>query len=126
MPVSNSHPSIVSAGGGTTWAATGTMTYSITGNSFRDSVGNAVQVNSSGDASPGTAQGVASGIIDNNDIGVAAVANSGSTSGSGIDIESNGGGDHFATINNNRVRQYNNHGILLGSWTIKEKWRTYG
>jgi len=105
--VSNSHPAIVSAGGGFAVASAGTLTYSIKNNTFRDALGSAVLVNSTG------AGGVLTGRIETNQIGVTTVANSGSKQGSGIDVESNGGGDHSVTVTGNTVRWYNNHGILL-------------
>jgi hypothetical protein len=109
---SNNHSAIVAAGGGVALTPNGTMKLDVDTNTFRDAVGNALFVNASGDA--GAQQADVEGYIRNNTIGVAAIANSGSTSATGIEIESNGGGDLDAlVVSNNQVFQYNNHGIRL-------------
>ncbi len=109
--LTNNNTAIVSGGGGTTFSIAGstgaTFTYNIANNSFRDADGAALAV------SGGNNGVVSSGKIDNNDIGVAATANSGSKSGSGIAFVISAGGTHSINIKNNDVRQYNNHGILL-------------
>ena len=105
--VSNSHAAIVAAGGGVKISSQGTLTYSIKSNTFRDAVGTALLVN----ASLGNA--VLTGRVELNQVGVAGVPNSGSRSGSGIMIETTGGGDHSSTVTGNTVRGYNNHGIML-------------
>jgi hypothetical protein len=108
---SNNHPAIVGGGGGITIAsgsgAIPTLTYSITGNSFRDAAGTALVVRK------GSGTGSFSGTIANNTIGVAGVPNSGSLQGSGIDAATVGGGVHTVAISGNQIRQYNNSGILL-------------
>ena len=108
---SNNHPNIVAGGGGVTLnspsGASPTLTYQITGNSFRDAAGSALAVLKSG----GT--GSFSGTIANNVIGVAGAANSGSTQGSGIDLSAMGGGSHTVAVTGNQIRQYNNFGVLL-------------
>jgi hypothetical protein len=53
------------------------------------------------------------GTVSGNQIGVAATANSGSRQGSGLAVLLIGGGTHTASVTNNQIRQYNNHGILL-------------
>jgi uncharacterized repeat protein (TIGR01451 family) len=112
--LSNNHPNIVSGGGGMTVTSGGsvaftpTLTYSITNNSFRDSDGSALLISKLIDA------GNFSGTISGNTIGVAAVANSGSKSGSGIRIISAVQGTNTVSITNNQIRQYNGtEGILL-------------
>jgi hypothetical protein len=105
---SDNHPAIVAGGGGVNIGGTGgSMTYNISGNSFRDSTSSAFAV------SCGNAGVSCVGRIESNTVGVVAVPNSGSTSASGIAVVNSGGGTNTVLINNNQVRQYNNHGILL-------------
>jgi hypothetical protein len=105
---SDNHPAIVSGGGGVVLGGTaGTLTYNVNGNTFRDSTGTGLAISS------GNAGQVTSGTIQNNIVGVQAVANSGSTGGSGIAVVSSGGGTMTAAVTGNQVYQYNNHGILL-------------
>jgi Bacterial Ig domain len=105
---SDNHPAIVSGGGGVVVEGTnGSMTFNVDGNTFRDATGSALAV------SCGNAGQSCVGRIENNVIGIAGTANSGSVGGSGIAVVSSGGGTLTALINNNQVRQYNNHGILL-------------
>lgn len=105
--ISNTHPSIVAASGGVLVFGAGTVSYQFSGNTFRDAVGTALLVNASGAAA------AFSGRIENNQVGVAGVPNSGSASASGIQVESNAGGDHTVLIDGNVVRGYNSHGIHL-------------
>jgi hypothetical protein len=108
---SNNHPNTVSGGAVLVLNFTGgsgsSYTYNVSGNSFRDSSGAPLSI------SGGNAGVSSSGRIENNSIGVAGVANSGSNSSSGLAFVIAGGGTHTTLINNNQVRQYNNHGILL-------------
>jgi hypothetical protein len=105
---SDNHPAIVAGGGGVVLAGTaGTMTFNVSGNTFRDATGTALAV------SCGNAGSTCSGRIENNTVGVQAIANSGSSGGFGIGVISSGGGTMTALVNGNTVRQYNNHGILL-------------
>ena len=105
---SDNHPAIVSGGGGVIVGGTnGSMTFNINSNTFRDSTGTALAV------SCGNAGQSCAGRIENNQVGLAGIANSGSTGGSGIAVVSSGGGTVTALVNNNQLRQYNNHGILL-------------
>lgn len=105
---SDNHPAIVAGGGGVIIGGTaGTMTFNVSGNSFRDSTTSAFAV------SCGNAGQTCTGRIENNVVGVAAIPNSGSTAASGIAVVSSGGGTLTALVNNNQIRQYNNHGILL-------------
>jgi Bacterial Ig domain/Bacterial cadherin-like domain/Cadherin-like len=105
---SDNHPSIVSGGGGVIVGGTnGSMTFNVNGNTFRDSTGTALAV------SCGNAGQSCVGRFENNQVGLVGTANSGSSGGSGIAVVSSGGGTMTALVNNNQIRQYNNHGILL-------------
>jgi hypothetical protein len=105
---SDNHPAIVAGGGGVVVGGTnGSMTFNINNNTFRDATGTALAV------SCGNAGQSCVGRIENNQVGLAGTANSGSTGGSGIAVVSSGGGTMTALVNQNQVRQYNNHGILL-------------
>jgi hypothetical protein len=106
--VSDNHPSIVAGGGGVLiGGVAGTVTYNVSGGTFRDSTGDALVISCGGTGSTCT------GRIENAQIGVQAVANSGSTGGSGIALVSAAGGSFSSLINNNTIRQYNNHGIRI-------------
>jgi len=110
--LSNNHPNIVSGGGGVTVVGGGlgsamTLTYNISGNTFRDARGHGLLVSKVGGA------GSMTGTVSNNQIGLAGTANSGSQQGSGLTVLLVGGGTHTAAVTNNQIRQYNNHGILL-------------
>jgi hypothetical protein len=88
-------------------ASNPSLTYSITGNSFRGASGSALSiVKNSG-------SGNFVGSASSNTIGAAGLANSGSTQGSGIALISVGGGVNTATVTGNQIRQYNNMGVLL-------------
>lgn len=107
----NSHPAIASGGGGVSLGSSGsgaaTLTYSITGNSFRGALGSALTIQE------GTGTGSISGTISGNTVGASGVANSGSTQGSGISLLSTGAGTHTVLVSGNQIRQYNNHGLLV-------------
>lgn len=110
--LSNNHGNIVSGGGGVTIVGGGlgsnmTLTYNISGNTFRDAKGHGLLVSKAGGA------GTMTGTVSNNQIGLAGTANSGSQGGSGLTVLLVGGGTHNATVTNNQIRQYNNHGILV-------------
>jgi len=108
--VSNAHPAILSGAGGIEIVGTGagtTLTYLIDGNSVRDALGTAIAV------SKGVSAGPFAGTISSNQVGVAAVPNSGSAGGSAIDVRTVDGGVHTALITGNQLRQYNNFGISL-------------
>lgn len=110
--LSNGHPAIAAGAGGLAIGSGGagsnvSLTYDISGNSFRGALGAALSLTKG----PGT--GSFAGRIANNVIGVAGVANSGSAQGSGISLISVGGGSHTVAVTGNQVRQYNNSGILL-------------
>ncbi len=110
----NTHGNIVSGGGGITiggggGGVTSTLTYNVDGNTITGAVGIGLNV------FKGSGSGTATGVINDNDIGVAAVANSGSSQASALNVSSIGAGSHQATITNNRVRQYNEHGIRISA-----------
>ncbi len=106
--MSNNHPNIV-PGGGTfvIGGIDGTFTFNVDTNTIRDATGTAMQFSCGGVGS--TCRGTAN----NNTIGVAGVANSGSTGGGGMTFFSAGGGLFYGKITNNTVYQYNNHAILV-------------
>jgi hypothetical protein len=108
----NAHAAAVAGGNRLTLGSIGTLTYDILGNSFEGSLGEAIRVRSSGSLAALIA-GTAEGTIDGNDVGVQAIANSGSTQSSGIFLLTDGGGDHTARVSNNNVYQYNSHGIRI-------------
>jgi hypothetical protein len=109
----NNHPAVLSGGGSVLLAASGgagavpTLSYQVTGNIFRDADGSALVVNK------GIAGGSFSGTISGNVVGAAAIANSGSRSGSAINILAIGRGSHTVAVTGNQLYQYNNFGILL-------------
>jgi hypothetical protein len=110
--ISNAHPAVVSGGGGIrlTGGAGGanvTATYNISNNTIRDSNGTAIGI------TKGAGNGAFTGTVDNNQIGVAGVTNSGSLAGSGISIILAESGTHTATVTNNQIWQYNNFGIVV-------------
>ena len=112
--LSNNHPSIATGGGGTSIFSNGTKNFAfhIEGNSFRDALGHNVLLAKVG----GT--GIYSGTFSNNTIGAVGVANSGSLEGSGLKIQTVGGGPAgtggmTVAVTGNTVRQYNNDGILF-------------
>ncbi len=109
--LSNNHPAIATGGGGVTIVsgnnvgAGANFTFNIANNTFRDSVGTAVLIAKSTD--PGTV----TGRFDSNQLGVAAVADSGSLEGSGLKLQNLGLGTMTVAVTNNQIRQYNNFGI---------------
>ena len=109
---SNNHPAIATAGGGVTIGAgnnTGStnLRFHIYNNTFRNSDGAGVLIFKSTD--PGTVQGT----FENNTIGLAGTANSGSRAGSGIKIQNAGLGAVTVNVLNNQIYQYNNFGVEL-------------
>jgi hypothetical protein len=88
----------------TSHGASGTLTYSITGNDLRDSQQAPIYI------AKADGQLLLDGSISNNIIGNSGIANSGAFAGEGIRIEHSGDGKHRTLINNNQVYQYNNIG----------------
>lgn len=108
--LSNNHPAIATGGGGVTIGGGdngASLTFNISGNTFRDAVGTAVLIVKS------TGGGTYSGTYANNAIGVLGVANSGSLEGSGIRIQNAGNGTVTIAATGNIIRQYNNDGMLF-------------
>ncbi|HYU25785.1 MAG TPA: hypothetical protein VEO74_11315, partial [Thermoanaerobaculia bacterium] len=97
---SDNHPNNVIGGGGLTFASAGAMTLNASGNTLRDANGSAITLFKS---TLGTSL---SGTVNNNQIGVAGVAGSGSQTGNGIFISAGGSGTIALTINNNVIRNY--------------------
>ena len=79
---------------------------------------NALTIIKSRDNAAGTNNLVAN--IDNNDIGVAGTANSGSVEGDGMEITTFGDGNATFNVTNNTIRQYNSSGIqfVAGSGVV--------
>jgi hypothetical protein len=106
----NAHATAAAGGNRLVFGSVGTLTYDILGNDFEGSKGEAIRIRST---AGGGVSGAATGTIDNNDIGLPGTANSGSSEAMGIFLFTDGGGDQTALVNNNRVHQYNNHGIRV-------------
>jgi hypothetical protein len=108
--VTNNHPAIGTGGGAVLFqggAQGGTVDISVTGtNTFKGSVGPAVIFEKTFGAAA-TFNGLISGAV----IGDPTVANSGSTEGSGLRAEHEGGGTMNMTVTNNFIHQYNNFGM---------------
>jgi hypothetical protein len=117
----NDEPSIATGGGGiaVVGGAKGAMTLDISNNTMRDSLTNALTVIKSRDATAGTNNLTAT--INNNQIGVAATANSGSGEGDGMEITTFGDGNATFNVTNNVIRQYNSSGIqfVAGGGTVE-------
>jgi hypothetical protein len=98
----------VTGGGGVTLAggANGATTMTVQNNTMRESHAAALDVNKS------SGSGSLTATINNNQIGVTGVANSGSLEGNGIDVRS-GQGNATYNVTNNTVRQYNSHGMAF-------------
>ena len=110
--LSNNHPNIVSGGGGFTITSSGdatSLTYNISDNTFRDSVGANLVIGMDGKS------GTFTGTINNNTIGVQGATQAGSTQGGGIVIGGflQGTSTHTVAVTNNRVYDYSNNGILM-------------
>src|ERR1051325_6474914 len=102
---SNNHPNNVVGDGGLTFATSGAMTLNASNNTLRDANGSAITLFK---ATAGTSL---SGTLNNNQIGVAGVAGSGSATGNGIFLSAAGSGTITLTISNNVIRNYANAGI---------------
>jgi hypothetical protein len=109
--LSNNNPNQASGGGAlslqTDSVNSPTVTFDISCNRMRDSIGYALLVAMNGGA------GTANGSIVNNTIGVAGSALSGSTQASGLKFYSAGSSTHNIMIANNDVRQTNEAGIFI-------------
>jgi hypothetical protein len=90
------------------------LTFNVATNTMTGSTGNSVLVAHDMVNNGGTFTGT----VNNNTIGVAGTANSGSLEGSGVDLNRTGGaagGTTSVAITNNQIRQYNNFGIVVES-----------
>jgi hypothetical protein len=124
----NTHPQILSGGGGVTVTFGGptnhTGTYEIACNSIRFSKGFGLLVAKAGIGSSGTVQGT----IFNNRIGVEGTAGSASSEAAGMNVDSRGGGTHTVLIKNNQVHEwgangayqiFNNQGSVVMNVTVQ-------
>jgi Ca2+-binding RTX toxin-like protein len=107
----NSDTSQFTGGGGLALvgAAKGPVTMDVLNNTLQNAKTNALTVIKSADVLAGTNNLTAT--IDNNDIGLAGTANSGSFDGDGIEITTFGDGNATFNVTNNEIRQYNSSGI---------------
>jgi methionine-rich copper-binding protein CopC len=106
----NAFSSPIANGNRLVTGSVGNMTLDIRNNTLKGSLGEAIRVRSS---ATGALTGTMNARVRNNTIGVAATANSGSTSGSGIFVFGDGGSDMNVAVTNNSVFQYNGSGISL-------------
>lgn len=94
--------------------SSGTYTYNVTNNNFQTNVtSSAMAINVNRLGSPSFSNfGLFTGTISGNVIGTAGTANSGSSAGDGIKVESNGsGGISRVAITNNTIREVGQYGI---------------
>jgi hypothetical protein len=100
-------------GGGITLTPSGSadMTFNVSNNNVQQAFDEAINLNL-GTASTAAASMI--GTISGNTVGTAGEVDSGSESGTGINVTSNGAGVTTVAVTNNQVRQYANpYGILL-------------
>ena len=100
--VTNSHAQNIIGGCNLTLASQGIMTFDVRGNTFRDANGSAITFFK---AQPLSGTPSLIGTFDNNIIGLAGVANSGSFTGNGIFVSAGGTGLMKYTITNNQIHQ---------------------
>src|SRR6185436_5080145 len=108
----NAFSSPLSNGNRLVTGSIGNMTLDIRNNTLKGSLGEAIRVRSSATVSPALT-GTMNARVRNNTIGVAATANSGSTSGSGVFVFGDGGSHMNIAVTNNNIFQYNQSGISL-------------
>jgi hypothetical protein len=104
--VSNSHANNIIGGSNLTLNTQGVMDFHVSGNTFRDANGSAINFAKS---NLGTQQ---NGFFTNNTIGVSGVTNSGSLNGNGINVVGSGAGTMSYTIRNNAIHQINGNAHL--------------
>jgi hypothetical protein len=97
--------------------SSGTNTFNITNNNVQAGAGSLQAININRLGSPSfNAFGLFTGTVSGNTIGTAGVANSGSDTGSGIEVESNGsGGITRVAVVNNTIREVAVHGIYVAT-----------
>ncbi|HYC92390.1 MAG TPA: Ig-like domain-containing protein, partial [Thermoanaerobaculia bacterium] len=107
--LTNNHPAIATGGGGVTLGSgsTSNVTMNVSNNTMRDAHGHAVLIVKD------VGTGSLAVTFDNNNIGVAGVANSGSLEGNALKVQQAGQGTMTVSITNNELRQYNNEGLLM-------------
>jgi hypothetical protein len=107
--LSNDHAGIATGGGGVTLGSGGTATFTLNvdDNTFRDAKTHAVLIVKD------IGTGSLTGTFSNNQVGVGAIANSGSLEGDGLKIQHAGSGTMTMAVLSNAIRQYNNQGIDL-------------
>ncbi len=88
------------------------LRYLVQNNRVSGTTGNAISVQKA----PGIAS--AQGRIDNNQVGLAGVANSGSSQANGIAVDSRGQGAHTVAVTNNVVRQVRSNGMTVVSGEV--------
>ncbi|MFT3743531.1 MAG: Ig-like domain repeat protein [Pyrinomonadaceae bacterium] len=101
--LTNNHTQNNIGGNSMFFQGSGTMTFHVTGNNMRDANGSAVTF-FKGQPSSGPTPSM-TGYFDNNIIGNAAVADSGSKTGNGIFVSAGGTGTMSFTITNNQIHQ---------------------
>ncbi|HZI18137.1 MAG TPA: Ig-like domain-containing protein [Pyrinomonadaceae bacterium] len=104
------HPAPAPGGNRVVTGAIGTHTIDIRNNTMKGAKGEAIRIRGSAETGQ---TGTVNARVRNNIIGDAAVANSGSSEGSGIYIFGDGGSDMNVAVTGNTIRQYNNHGIRM-------------
>jgi uncharacterized repeat protein (TIGR01451 family) len=108
--VHNTHPAVLSGGGGLTvtmgGGATVNSTYDISCNSFRGARGTALLIAKT--LGSGTAQGT----VFNNRFGIDGTPGSSSTEASGINIDTRGAGTHTVLVKNNQVHEWGANGAI--------------
>ncbi|MFN0193681.1 MAG: beta strand repeat-containing protein, partial [Aestuariivirga sp.] len=106
--LSNNHPTIATGGGGTSifFGSSGGAAFNIENNTFRDAVGTNVLI-----AKTANNAALVEGYFQNNTIGVSGIANSGSEEGSGLKLQTLGGGTFNVAVEDNDIYGYNNFGI---------------
>lgn len=120
--LSNNNPNNIIGGSSLNLSSQGVMTFVVDSNTMRDANGSGLELFK---ASLGTSF---SGIVNNNQIGVTGVTDSGSKTGNGIFVSAGGTGTLSLTITNNVIRQYhgnagiyadNTGGSYAANFTIK-------
>jgi hypothetical protein len=112
--ITNNHAQNIIGGGNLTFATAGTMTFHAQGNTMRDANGSAVTFFKAS-ALSGTPS--MSGFFNNNIIGNAAVADSGSKTGNGIFVSAGGTGTMSYTITNNQIHQIHGNAHIFADNT---------
>jgi hypothetical protein len=108
----DAHPGAAAGGNRVVVGSIGALTVDIRNNTLRGSKGAAMQIRSTAAVATSTV-GTVNARVRNNVIGIQGTANSGSSEGSDIFADGDGGSDMNIAITNNSVYQYNNHGIAM-------------